>query len=205
MNTAAPGPVVVVVAGGRGARFDGDGHKLAQPFGPSTVLATTLHRILAAGLPMVVVTTAPLASLAQGVVAARDVVLVPAVGSGDEPLGMGYSIAAGVAARSQASGWMVMPADMPMVRPATFQRIAQAMRQHVIVHAQHRGRRGHPVGFSSELYSELVSLKGDEGARRLLARYPTYSLEIDDPGVLLDVDTRDDLEQARQRWSADRS
>jgi molybdenum cofactor cytidylyltransferase len=61
------------------------------------------------------------------------------------------------------------------------------------VYAQHRGRRGHPVGFSPELYSELVQLSGDEGARRLVARYPSHGVELDDPGVLADVDTNDDL------------
>ncbi|MEY3273165.1 MAG: hypothetical protein RLZZ341_2066, partial [Pseudomonadota bacterium] len=32
----------------------------------------------------------------------------------------------------------------------------------IVVWAQHRGRRGHPVGFAAELYSELVQLDGDD-------------------------------------------
>jgi molybdenum cofactor cytidylyltransferase len=36
-------------------------------------------------------------------------------------------------------------------------------------------------------------LTGDEGARRLVARYPAHGVEVDDPGVLIDVDTQDDL------------
>ena len=62
--------------------------------------------------------------------------------------------------------------------------------------------RGHPVGFAAELYSELVTLSGDEGARRLVARYPAQGIEVDDPGVLIDVDTEADLEQLRQAASA---
>ena len=42
-------------------------------------------------------------------------------------------------------------------------------------------------------------LKGDEGARRLLARYPTAAVELDDPGVLFDIDTVDDLAVAQRR------
>jgi molybdenum cofactor cytidylyltransferase len=61
------------------------------------------------------------------------------------------------------------------------------------VYAQYRGRRGHPVGFAAELYSELVALSGDEGARRVVARYPVHGEEVDDAGVLVDVDTQDDL------------
>ena len=71
--------------------------------------------------------------------------------------------------------------------------VASALEQYPIAFAQHRGRRGHPVGFSAELYSELVALQGDEGARRILARYPSQAIEIDDAGVLVDVDTVEDL------------
>ena len=195
MNGLADPPVVVVLAAGRGSRFEGDGHKLSQPLGVSSVLAQTLGNVVAAGLPVVVVTTAPLVSVAQDVVAARDIVLLPSVNSNSrEPLGMGYSISAGVSARAQAGGWLVLPGDMPMVRASTLRAVAQQVSQYPVVHAQHRGRRGHPVGFGPELYTELVSLTGDTGARKLLARYPTLPLEVDDPGVLMDVDTLDDLQ-----------
>jgi molybdenum cofactor cytidylyltransferase len=40
-------------------------------------------------------------------------------------------------------------------------------------------------------------LTGDEGARRLLARYPAFAVDVDDPGVLVDIDTEDDLEAVR--------
>jgi molybdenum cofactor cytidylyltransferase len=57
--------------------------------------------------------------------------------------------------------------------------------------------RGHPVAFSPELYSELASLTGDEGARRLVARYPSFAVDVDDPGVLIDIDTSEDLQEQR--------
>ena len=53
------------------------------------------------------------------------------------------------------------------------------------------------MGFAAELYSELVRLTGDEGARRLVARYPAFGLEVEDAGVLVDVDTQADLERLR--------
>jgi molybdenum cofactor cytidylyltransferase len=58
------------------------------------------------------------------------------------------------------------------------------------------------VGFAAELLSELRQLSGDEGARRLLARYPAHGIELDDPGVLVDVDTVEDLAAARARTAA---
>lgn len=194
-------PVVVVLAAGSGSRFGGSGHKLEQPLGESSVLAVTLSRVVATGLPLVVVTTAAMVPQARAVVAARDIVLLPPVGSVTrEPLGMGYSIATGVAARAQAGGWLVLPADMPLVLPATLRRVAEELQHHPVAYAQHQGRRGHPVGFHRELYSELVMLGGDEGARRLVARYPAHPVEVDDHGALLDIDTEIDLQRARAAW-----
>lgn len=188
-------PAVVVLAAGRGQRFRGEGHKLEQVLNGEPVLAHTLRQTLASGLPMLVVTSTALAPLVRRHVASRDMLVLPdqdRLGR-PAPLGMGHSISAGVAATGDAPGWLILPADMPMVRASTLAAVAQALERDPIAYAQHRGRRGHPVGFSSELFSELTALQGDEGARKLLARYPAQAVEVDDPGVLIDVDTVEDL------------
>jgi len=191
-------PAVIVLAAGQGSRFRGLQHKLMQGLGASTVLATTLSNALATQMPVLVVTSESLAELVSHHVATRDMVVLPAADSAASlALGMGYSIAAGVAARSDASGWLILPADMPMVQTSTLHTVASELDGHAVAYAQYRGRRGHPVGFAAELYSELVMLTGDEGARRLVARYPAQAVEVDDPGVLLDVDTEADLARVR--------
>lgn len=190
--------VIVVLAAGQGSRFTGAQHKLSQRLGAGSVLGQTIAHAIESRLQVIVVTTEPLAAEAARWVARRDVVVLPEVGSaGAGPLGMGYSIAAGVAARPHASGWLVLPGDMPLVQPDTLVTVAQGLAQHPVVFAQYRGRRGHPVGFAAELFSELVQLSGDEGARRVMARYPSLGLEVDDPGVLVDVDTEADLAAVR--------
>ena len=192
-------PAVIVVAAGKGTRFADADHKLAQSLGAHSVLGTTLRHAIASELPVVVVTTEALSELARRNVAARDVIIIPEVGSeGHDGLGMGYSIAMGVTARANAGGWLILPGDMPMVQAASIAAVARELNQHPVVYAQYKGRRGHPVGFAAELYSELAVLSGDDGARRLVSRYPALGLELDDPGVLVDVDTQGDLEQLRQ-------
>lgn len=191
-------PAVIVLAAGRGSRFLGADHKLAQRLGSATVLATTLRNAVASHLPVVVVTTQAFADVARRSVAARDVVVLPEVGSpGGQPLGMGHSIAAGVIASPDAAGWLILPGDMPMVQVSTLRAVAEQLEHHAVVYAQHHGRRGHPVAFGAELYSELTNLHGDEGARRLVARYPAIGVEVDDAGVLIDVDTEADLALVR--------
>ncbi|RZU02559.1 nucleotidyltransferase family protein [Rivibacter subsaxonicus] len=197
-------PVVIVLAAGRSSRFNGERHKLAQSLGTSTVLGTTISNALGSGLGVVVVTTGALQPEVASHVAARDIVLLPLPGSpgAGESLGMGYSIASGVCARPNASGWLVLPGDMPMIKSSTLVQLARHLPQHPAVYAQHQGQRGHPVGFAAELYSELATLSGDEGARRLLGRYPSFGVELADPGVLLDVDTRSDLALLRELYAA---
>lgn len=196
-------PTIVVLAAGQGSRYalaaGGPGHKLEQPLAGSTVLGTTLGHVLASGCPFVVVTTARLAALASSLVARRDLLVVP---DADARRGVGHTIAAGVAERPTADGWLVLPADMPMVSASSIQAVAEALGEHAVAFSQYRGRRGHPVGFAAELYSELIALEGDEGARRIVARYPAFAVAVEDPGVLVDIDTPADLSRLVQSSAA---
>ena len=189
-------PTLIVLGAGRGSRFAGTGHKLAQRVQGMSVFARTVANALSTGLPVKVVTTEPLAPLVNALVATRDIVLLPEADAAPD-MGMGTSISSGVMSAAQSAGWLVLPADMPFVRPQTLISVAAALPGPPVVYAQHAGRRGHPVGFGAELYSELVALRGDEGARRVVARYPALAVDVDDPGVLQDLDTLDDFQSVR--------
>ncbi len=194
-------PVVVVLAAGRSMRFRGAGHKLMQQLGinadttADTMLARTLRHALETRLRVVVVTSAILAPAVKKLVATQDVIELPELDGRGRPslVGMGHSISAGVSATGDAEGWLILPADMPLLRASSMLAVADAIDHFPVAYAQYHGRRGHPVGFSAELYSELVDLQGDDGARRLVARYPSQAVDVEDPGVLIDIDTEDDL------------
>ncbi|NIE88025.1 molybdopterin-guanine dinucleotide biosynthesis protein MobA, partial [Burkholderia sp. Tr-860] len=49
------------------------------------------------------------------------------------------------------------------------------------------------VAFAAVHRDALAALDGDTGARALLLAHELAEVEVDDPGVLRDVDTRDDL------------
>ena len=210
-------PVIIVLAAGLGSRFGGaqhePAHKLSQTLGSTTVLGQTVQHAIESGLPVVVVTTQPVWAEVSMMVAGRDVVLMPTPTPAPTPtstplpthldgqrIGMGFSIAAGVAARPNAAGWLVLPGDMPLVQASTLRAVAKALPHHPVVYAQHLGRRGHPVGFAAELFSDLVQLSGDDGARRIVARYPSFGVEVSDAGVLIDIDTSADLSAVRASW-----
>jgi molybdenum cofactor cytidylyltransferase len=111
--------------------------------------------------------------------------------------GMGVSLAAGVRSAADAHGWIVALADMPYVRADTIRIIANALSEGASIAAPaYRGERGHPVGFARRFLDDLTALRGDAGAREIMKAHPDWvtRYEVDDPGVLRDIDEPSDLE-----------
>jgi molybdenum cofactor cytidylyltransferase len=111
--------------------------------------------------------------------------------------GMGASLQSAIAATQNAGGWLIALADMPYIQPATHRRIVLALQQGAALAAPaYRGERGHPVGLGARFRDELLNLSGDAGARAILKTHAgeIELIEVDDPGVLKDIDTPGDLE-----------
>jgi molybdenum cofactor cytidylyltransferase len=110
--------------------------------------------------------------------------------------GMGTSLAWGVATASDWDGWIVALADMPFVQTRTVRAVAQAIAAGAHIAApRYRGQRGHPVGFGRHHREALLDLRGDRGARDILAAAGDQIrlVDCDDPGVIEDIDTPFDL------------
>jgi molybdenum cofactor cytidylyltransferase len=93
-------------------------------------------------------------------------------------------------------GFVIALADMPYIKPDTIEAIAHALNAGAAIVAPiYQGKRGHPVGFCAKFRNELEQLTGDEGARAILKRHADQIelLECNDPGVLADIDTPQDL------------
>ena len=114
--------------------------------------------------------------------------------SSDAERGMGASLAAAVEASRDAEGWIVALADMPRIAIPTIEAVARKLDEGATLVAPfYNGERGHPAGFGAEHFDALVALDGDTGARDLFRRFEVTRLDVDDPGILRDVDTPDDL------------
>lgn len=179
MSRCTGSPAIIVLAAGRGERFIASGgttHKLQALLAGRRVIDHTLDAVQASGLPWHLV--------------------------GEKTPGMGDSIAAGVRALADAAGWLILPADLPLVRPATLLQVAHALHAHEVVQPAHRGQGGHPVGFRSSCRDELLALQGDQGARAVAAARRVFKLEVDDIGCITDVDTVELLNEAELLHSA---
>lgn len=90
--------------------------------------------------------------------------------------------------------------DHPFVAHATFGALVTEyarMRPRILI-ARNFARRGHPVVFDRGLFDELLDAREDQGARVVVNRDPSRVsyLDVDDPGVTLDLDTPPDLKAA---------
>ena len=179
-------PCVLVLAAGRGERFlasGGSSHKLQAMLGPQTVLQTTLTAVQASGLPW-------------------------HVEYGPHP-GMGDSIAAAVEATASANGWLVLPADLPLVQAQTLKALAMKLLKGdgdtlQVIQPFYRSQKGHPVAFSRVAARALMQLRGDQGAanivRQAAENQQLQRWDCDDIGCVLDVDTTQALELACKIW-----
>ena len=107
--------------------------------------------------------------------------------------GMGESIAAAVAAQPDHRGWLMVLGDMPFILPHTLRAVADSLRDNQITLPWYQGERGHPVGFGREYGPALMNLTGDQGAKRLFKEGCVQSIDVDDPGILWDVDVPERL------------
>jgi molybdenum cofactor cytidylyltransferase len=171
-------PVVIVLAAGRGERFAASGatvHKLQALLSGKPVLEHVLDAVRASSLPFYV------------------------VGPSVSRPGMGDSIAAGVRATPDAPGWLILPGDLPLIRCETLRAIALAPPSAVTVPV-YQGQRGHPVRFAASCGPELLLLQGSNGAAPVLRAQAAINsvafIELDDVGIVTDIDTLDDLTRA---------
>ena len=104
------------------------------------------------------------------------------------------------ATSADVDGVLVHLADHPLVQGATFRALAEKyeVTRAPILIARHRGQRGHPALFAKGVFSELLAAPDSEGARFVVNAQPArvVYVDVEDPGVTLDLDTPEDLKRA---------
>jgi molybdenum cofactor cytidylyltransferase len=121
---------------------------------------------------------------------------VQTVTNRDPDRGMFSSIQAGLAMVA-GHPLAILPADMPFVRPRTVAALLDACaRLDAAVVPMHDGRRGHPLILPARLRDALRSADPLASLKDALGRLGVSQREItvEDPGVLRDVDRREDLD-----------
>lgn len=184
----------VLLAAGTGSRFDPEGlrNKLLAPLPNGIAVAhEAAHRLLLV-VPRVIAVVRPGAETLAHTLNEAGCDVVFAAGS---VRGMGASLAAAIEADTEGESWIVALADMPRIAVSTIETIARALDAgKPLVAPFHEGQRGHPVGFGFGHREALLALDGDAGARALLTSQALTRIDVNDPGILRDVDTPADLD-----------
>jgi molybdenum cofactor cytidylyltransferase len=186
-----PRAVAVVPAAGRSERFGG--MKLLADVAGEPLLNRTLRCLLEASVDTVIVAVAPQAAL-DAVDLLHDP-RVRTVVNPDPSRGMFSSIQTGLAA-CDGDPILVLPADMPFVGSATVAAVIDACRRgRSPVVATYQGTRGHPIALPRGLRGALLRADPDRSLKEALAELQVTlrEIDVDDPGVIRDVDTREDL------------
>jgi molybdenum cofactor cytidylyltransferase len=188
---------VIVLAAGRSTRFAGSNtSKLLALLDGTTIVRRAVQAAIAAGVGDVVVVTGADANAVNAEVAD---LAVRTVHADDYADGMSASLRRGVeSVGAVADAVIVALADQPTIRPQAFRRVVSTWiatsAAIVIPRYASSSVPSHPTLFSSAVFGELAELRGDVGARLVIARDPDRVgiASIDWPAPR-DVDTVNDL------------
>lgn len=189
----------IVLAAGQSIRM-GESKLLALLEGRPLV-QRALDSVLRSTASEVVVVLGPEAARVTGTI---DLGRARAVVNPNFREGISTSIRAGIrAAAPSAEAYLMVLGDQPFVSTQTLERLIRAWRQgdaHLVI-PRFDGRRGNPVLVDRSLTAALDSLAGDQGFRVLFNRHEHQILDLDveDAGVLLDVDTAEQLHTLRTK------
>ncbi|MCH2141250.1 MAG: nucleotidyltransferase family protein [Phycisphaerales bacterium] len=195
----------VLLAAGRGRRLGGNKQLSRWPTqNGSERLITSSFDHIAVACDEIVVVLGHRHIEVQDVLRPREYATVYV----DADAEMAHSVLAGLAFALRAKDVdciLIQPADHPQVAPSTLDTILRTARAlDTAVAPQHRGNHGHPIAIPTRLAKEITNsglplglaewFRADSSRRTFI--------EVDDPSVLIDIDTPEDLAEAANAASS---
>ena len=119
--------------------------------------------------------------------------------------GLSTSLVVGVSALTdRADGIIICQGDMPEVSSQHIDRLLAAFdptEGRAICVPTGNGKRGNPVLWGAKYFPEILAVAGDVGARHLIGEHAesVCEVEMEDIGVLVDIDTPQALRTARAK------
>lgn len=185
-----PMPIAaIVLAAGRSTRMGRC--KQLLPLNERPALQLVLHTLTEGQVDQIAVVLGPQGLEVSTAAEAPNTILV----TNPDPVGdMASSVLAGLSALdSRFAAILIALADMPLIHPATIRALIRSYHENpcAVLIPTHMGRGGHPPLFAE---SVLRRLRPGETLRDLRNRHKadTRRLSVDDPGILLDMDTPED-------------
>jgi len=190
----------IVLAAGESSRMGTDKARLG--YKNSTFLETILKTLAEAGIERVAVVLGHHAEEISRSVNLRGAEVVINL---DYSRGQTSSLLVGLEAlkNPELEAVVVCLVDHPAVSVQTLRRLVDSFRESraPVVIPTYQGRRGHPVVIGLRLFDKLKSLGPGAGANTVVRQHheTTQFVEVDDPGILLDIDDPDSYQRLIER------
>lgn len=189
--------MTVAVLPGAGASRRMGRPKLLLPYRDGTLVGAVVEALRGGGVSTIVLVTSPEDEDLRAW--AREAGVMTAVNP-DPQRGMLSSIREGIAALGRTGEiLLVSPADLPALRSETVAALVQRMEETgaPLAVPVYQGKRGHPLAIAPALIPEIDTLDPDVGLKQLRDRHEALLLEmeVEDPGVVEDVDTPEEYEK----------
>jgi molybdenum cofactor cytidylyltransferase len=180
----------VVLGAGRSSRF-GEAKQLMK-VGERTLLETVVSRFLESRVDELILV---LGFEADQILKDSDFGRARVVVNADYEQGLSSSMRAGIDALDpKAQAVVIALGDQPLLSVKTIDMLLQKYSETggPIVAPFFQNRRGNPVLFDRSLFAELRKVRGDVGAKAVVDRMEEkiVRVQVDDLGVLLDIDTK---------------
>ncbi|MBB3163002.1 nucleotidyltransferase family protein [Rhizobium laguerreae] len=188
---------IVILAAGKASRMgEGGKHKLLAKFDGVPLVRRSALTALGADAASVIVVTGHRRSEIEAALDGLDLTFID---NPDYASGMASSLIVGFSSgdADSAEGILVMLADMPGVSTTHLDALISAFRNaggKAVVRAVSQGKPGNPVILPRSLTQAVLRLRGDVGARAIIATsgLPVLDVDVGD-AALLDVDTPDEV------------
>jgi molybdenum cofactor cytidylyltransferase len=191
----------IILAAGKSTRM-GESKQLLR-LGESTMLGQTLDNIRSAGVHELVLVLGSSAETIRQQLPASTFKELKVVVNETYGEGMASSLQEGLSAlHPQIDAALIVLADQPFIRPETFCQIVDQYRSSdaQIVIPTYKGFRGNPVLLDRSVFPEIMALGGDIGCRAIFGSHlqGIVKVEVDDVGILLDIDNKADYERLQR-------
>ena len=191
----------IILAAGRSTRM-GEAKQLLR-MGENTVLGQTLAHVRGAGVDEIVLVLGFSAQTIREQLPISVIEGLKVVVNQAYEQGMASSLREGLSALDpQTDAALIVLADQPFIRAETLHRIIEehGRTNAKIVIPLYRGFRGNPVLLDRSVFAEVMALEGDIGCRAIFRSHleGIVKVEVDDVGILLDIDNKDDYERLRR-------
>jgi molybdenum cofactor cytidylyltransferase len=182
----------IVLAAGRSSRSSH--YKMTLPLGDKTLIEHTVDTLLEI-CSKVIVVTGYNSQECQKLLEHRRGVLITL--NPDFAKGMFSSVQQGIK-ELQSDTFFIIPGDQPMVQPQTLTRILATDGD--IVNPSFKGKKGHPVLFRNDCRQGILDMPKEGILRDFIHNRGAEVVDVEDEGILLDIDTDEDYEKIKRTF-----